>query len=297
MAETLPGNAGIAPVCPPPVAPRLRPGFRLPERTCDCHIHVFGPTDRYPLMARREYTPVEAMLADYRRLMNAYGIDRAILVQPSVYGTDNTLLVATIAEAPERLRGIAVIPPDLAEPGLRDLNRAGVRGVRINRVNPGGLPLSAIDELGRRIAPFGWHVQLHVRPEALSALVAVAERSVVPLVIDHFGLVSPAAAPSDSALAGLLRLLETGSCYVKLSAPYRIVAAATSQASFRPLVERLVATRPDRLLWGTDWPHVAHFEAMPDDGDLAMLTEQWLPTPALRAEVLVANPDRLYWGT
>lgn len=297
MAETPRESTGIAPLCPPPAVPRSRPGFRLPERTCDCHIHVFGPARRYPLTPRREYTPAEAMLLDYRRLMDAYGIGRAVLVQPSVYGIDNTLLVATLAEAPEQLRAVAVIPPDLAEPSLRDLHRAGVRGVRINRVNPGGLPLSAIDDLGRRIAPLGWHIQLQVRPEALPELVAVAERAVVPLVIDHFGLVSPAASPGDSGLASLLRLMETGSSYVKLSAPYRIVAGGTSSASFRPFVERLAATRPDRLLWGTDWPHVACFEAMPDDGDLAMLTEQWLPTPALRAEVLVANPDRLYWAT
>jgi len=290
-------SSPIAPVCPPPTVPRSRPGIRLPDGTCDCHIHVFGPAGRYPLMARRDYTPVEATLDDYRRIMDAYGIGRAVLVQPSVYGTDNTLLVETLAEAPEELRAVAVIPPNSPERRLRDLHRAGVRGVRINRVNAGGLPLSAIDDIGRRIAPLGWHIQLHIDSKELPALAAVAERTVVPLVIDHFGLVSPAAAPNEPALAGLLRLLETGSCYVKLSAPYRIAAAGTALESFCPLVERLAATRPDRLLWGTDWPHVACFEAMPDDGDLAMRIEQWLPTAVLRAEVLVANPHRLYWGT
>ena len=117
----------------------------------------------------------------------------------------------------------------------------------------------------------------------------------MPLVIDHFGMASPAAGPDDPAVATLLRLVERGA-YVKLSAPYRIPPAGASLASFRPLVERLVALRPDRLLWGTDWPHVACWPAMPDDGDLAAATEDWLPTPALRREVLVANPARLYWG-
>jgi predicted TIM-barrel fold metal-dependent hydrolase len=266
----------------------------LPEGTCDTHIHVFGPPGRYPLSAKRDYTPVAASLADYVSVMDAYGIARAVLVQPSVYGIDNTLVLETLALDPDRLRAVVVIPPDLADAELRDLDRAGVRGVRINRRNQGGLPLSAIDALARRIAGFGWHIQLHDDVGETTELVTWAERLAVPLVIDHFGLASPAA-PDNPATLHLLRLVERG-CYVKLSAPYRILPANSAPTTFRSLVERLAAIRPDRLLWGTDWPHVAYWQAMPDDGELAALTEDWLPAPALRRQVLVANPARLYWG-
>jgi predicted TIM-barrel fold metal-dependent hydrolase len=278
-------------LCLRPAEPRARPGFRLPGGTCDCHIHVFAAADRHRLEATRDYTPVEVLLDDYRRLMAAYGIDRAVLIQPSVYGTDNTLVLDALREEPDRLRAVAVIPADLSDGGIAALDRAGVRGVRINRVNPGGLPLAAVAELGRRLARFGWHIQLHVRPEELAALATLASRSPVPLVIDHFGLVPPA----DAMAADLVALVESGSCYVKLSAPYRIAGAAPP--GFRPLVDRLVAARPDRLLWGSDWPHVGCFDAMPDDGDLAIAAAEWLPTAALRHAVFVANPMELYWGS
>ena len=288
--------AGLPPLCLPPAAPRPRPGFRLPQGSCDTHIHVFGAAERCPLVARRDYTPVVASLDDYGRVMDAYGIARAVLVQPSVYGTDNTLLLDTLAIEPERLRGIVVIPPDLSDSRLRELDRAGVRGVRFNRLNQGGLPLSAVDELGRRIARLGWHIQLHVAIEDTPDLPALAARAPVAIVIDHFGLASLAGGPGAPGFVRLLRPLEAGHCYVKLSAPYRLRPTGASLDCLRALVEKLVATRPDRLLWGTDWPHVACWPEMPDDGDLALLTEEWLPTSALRQAVLVTNPACLYWG-
>ena len=271
----------VPPLCLPPAAPRPRPGFRLPEGTCDTHIHVFGPAARYPLAAKRDYTPVEATLADYAGLMDAYGIGRAVLVQPSVYGTDNSLVLDTLARDPERLRAVAVIPPISPRSASATSTApacaacASIAAIRAacrsppSTTSPAASPGSAgtsssMSMSARRPSSSPWR-----------------NAAAVPLVIDHFGLASPAAGPDDPAVVNLLRLVERGA-YVKLSAPYRIPPAGAPLASFRSLVERLAALRPDRLLWGTDWPHVACWPAMPDDGDLAAATEDWLPTPALR---------------
>jgi len=282
--------------CLPPLPPTAVPGIALPPLACDSHCHVFAPQARYPLPAERSYTPAIATLDDYRLLRCTYGIERAVLVQPSVYGTDNSLLLDSLADEPERLRAIAVVPPDLPEGELAALDRAGVRGVRINRRNPGGPPLSAIGELGRRIAPFGWHVQLLVEIERVD-LDDIHRAAGMPLVVDHFGLLDPAKGPDAPAFRRLLRLLEAGLCWVKLSAPHRVCGSTVDYEILSPFVARLVAARPDRLLWATDWPHTECYERVPEDAGLFTLMLRWLPSESLRRQILVDNPTRLHWSS
>jgi 2-pyrone-4,6-dicarboxylate lactonase len=282
--------------CLPPSPPRPVPGLALPAGSCDSHMHVFGPPTRYALRPERSYTPAAAAtLDDYRAVMRTYGIERAVLVQPSVYGTDNGLLLDALAAEPERLRGVAVVPPDLPAAELAILDRAGVRGVRINRRNPGGLPPAAIGDLGRRIAPFGWHVQLFLEIERVD-VGELAEAAGLPVVVDHFGLLHPTLGTDALGFRRLLALLESGQGWVKLSAPHRVCGRLDGYEVLAPFVERLVAVRPDRLLWATDWPHTECYDAVPDDAGLLALMAEWLPAESLRRQVLVENPKQLYWS-
>ena len=257
-------------------------------------MHVFGPAERHPLTSVRSYTPHLLTLDDYRSVMAALGIDRAVLVQPSVYGMDNSLLLDALRQMPERLRGVVVVPPEIGDRDLHALHAAGVRGVRVNRRNPGGLALEDVERLACRIAPLGWHIQLQVELPTAPDLAGLAVRCPVPLVIDHFGFLDPRAGPEDATFNTLLRLLEGGQFWLKLSAPYRIGAGVHPYADLRRFVTALFAHRPDRLLWATDWPHTELWDNMPDDFEL-IEAQSFREMPALqRTQVLVDNPAHLY---
>jgi predicted TIM-barrel fold metal-dependent hydrolase len=282
-----------APTCLPPQAPR-RARAPLPAGTCDTHIHVFGEAAQYPLDPRRNYTPVPATLAQYREVMGACGIERAVLVQPSVYGTDNRSLLEGLREGGEAFRGIAVVEPTIADAELEAMHGLGVRGVRLNVVNPAVLGIDDALALAARTARLGWHLQVHVnlRDAGGAALLeSIAARCPAPLVIDHMGRADPAL-PAPPVL---LRLLEGGTTWVKLSAAYRLSRlGAPHYEDVLPLVRALVAANPDRLLWASDWPHSELFDAPPQDAELVDIVSAWLPDAALRRRVCVDNPARLY---
>lgn len=224
--------------------------------------------------------------------MDVFGIDRAVIVQPSVYGFDNRLLVEVVKGDTTRFRGVAVIDPDSSDDDLIALHAAGIRGIRFNLLHPAGLPLAALTSLAERIRPYGWHIQILGRVAELPELEEIATEIGVPMVFDHFGLVDPGKS-TDIGARRLLRLAETGTCFIKLSAPYRLAGDVQQVQS---LVETLVNTAPHTLLWGTDWPHPEFYDAVPDDKTLVDLVGTWLPTPELRQQVLVDNPLRLYWS-
>ncbi len=285
-----------APLCLPPRAPTRAPDFALPAGTCDCHMHIFGPRADYPLAEARNYTPQLCTLDDYLAMMAHTGIARAVLIQPSVYGTDNRAQLDAMARAPERFRAVVVVPPETGDAELAALHAQGVRGIRVNARNPGGLKLEDVPRLAARIAPFGWHIQLQTSLERLAELDDLLSAVPVPLVVDHFGLPDPRLGTSSAPFVNLLRLLESGRLWLKLSAPYRASRIGAPFDDLLPLVEALVATRPDRLLWASDWPHSELWDAMPDTADLVDLAGRWLPTDALRRQILVENPARLYWA-
>ena len=275
-----------APAClpPRPVSRRLR--LAMPAGACDCHFHVFDPGA--PLVSPRDYTPPPAGLGDWRAMAEATGIARGILVQPSVYGFDNRVLLGALAAEPERLRGVVVIRAETPAEEIGRLHGLGVRGVRFNLGSPGGLPLEALPRVARLVRPWGWHVQVLPRAGSLADIGALAAREGVVVVLDHFGLVR-----SDDAggMAALLRVLDGGGAWVKLSAPYRL-----ADPDAKALVARLTRSHPERLLWGSDWPHVGLRDAMPDDADLADDVLDGLPGDELRRRVLVGNPLELYWS-
>jgi 2-pyrone-4,6-dicarboxylate lactonase len=278
-------------------APR-RPSVALPAQACDVHAHVCGPASRYPLIAERLYTPPEASMADFRHMLDTLGLDRAVLVQPSIYGTDNRAMLDALATDPQRLRGVAVVPFDAPVEQIERLHAAGVRGVRCNIVDlktgKGQLPLDALRALATRIAPFGWHVEFLMHVDEFPDLDRQLAGFPVDVVFGHLGYVPATKGTGVQGFAALLRLMREGRAWVKLTAPYRLTSSSMPYPDTDAFAQALVDAAPGQLLWGSDWPHVYIRTAMPNDGDLFDVFARWVPDPAVRERILVDNPARLY---
>lgn len=286
------------------------PRFRPPSGACDTHVHVFGPAVRYSFEPARTYTPEDALPGQAAAMLATLGIDRVVLVQPSVYGTDNRRLLDALDELGPRARGVAAIAAATPAEEMARLARRGVVGARLNveAAAHGEACSFARDlaSLGVRVAPHGWHVQVHVGPHLLPALEKALVSLPVPVVVDHFGMVPAAAGRQGLAADSLRRLLETGRAWVKLSAPYRIAGSDSDFGAAGNLARMLVSANPERLLWGSDWPHTpphghgvdrdgspAPFRRV-DTGALLDALAEWIPNEADRTRVLVDNPARLY---
>jgi len=287
-----------APDAAPDCAPAQRivrtPRERLPAGTCDCHLHVFGDRARYPLDARRSYTPHVATLEEHRAVMAACGIERAVLVQPSVYGTDNSCMLDALRDAAgegDAYRGVAVPDAAASDEELLAMDALGVRGIRLNVVNPQVLAVDDGIALCTRMRSQGWHLQVHLMlaRDGATTLARLADRVDVPIVVDHFG--RPQAVSALPQL--LLDLVASGRVWVKLSAAYRIARPGREHDDIRPLVDALVAANPARLVWGSDWPHT-ELQATPHDADLVDLLVATLPDAAMLKRVCVDNPASLY---
>ncbi len=287
--------SGPIPVCQgPDPSPRI-PRVPVPAGACDTHAHVFGPADKYALIDDRTYTPPEAPLATYQRLLRILGIERAVLVQPSVYGTDNSAMLDALAEAGKNYRGIAVVDIGVSQKQLKALHKAGVRGIRVNLLYKGGVSLAILDRLANKIKDFGWHVQLLVDVSDCPEFWRIAESLPVDLVIDHMGHMAAQKGVDDPGFQGLLSLVREGRAWVKLSAPYRTTSrGAIPYADTAGLAHALIEAGPDRMIWATDWPHPHVQIAMPNDGDLIDMLAEWAPDEELRQRILVDNPAKLY---
>jgi 2-pyrone-4,6-dicarboxylate lactonase len=286
-------NSPLPGANPSPDSATRRPAVPLPPRTCDCHAHIFGPWDRFPLPAKPTYLPAEVPLPEYLHMLRTLGVARAVLVQPSPYGTNNAALVAALRSGSFPLRGIALIDGATTDAQLEELHAAGVQGIRRHVGADAAKDLAGVPELAERIKRFGWHLQFLLdaarTPDIDRALLALP----VPLVFDHFGMVPAAGGIDSPGFQTLLRLARSDRCWFKLSAPYRISTQAPRYPDVTPFVHALLAAAPDRCVWGTDWPH-PNADFMPNDGDLADLLPAWIPDEALRRKVLVDNPERLY---
>jgi predicted TIM-barrel fold metal-dependent hydrolase len=233
------------------------PGFARLPGACDCHVHVFDP-QRYPLAERRAYTPATATISDLRQFLDALGLSRVVLVQPSPYDTDNRLLLQALAELGERARGVAVIDPTTAAAELKVMHEAGVRGARLNVETVGLANHGAIEHALMRIASvigdLGWHIQIHARLPLVAAVASVLARLPMPVVLDHFAYASPDMTEEREARGVLLQLMKSGKVYVKVSAAHRIGVTGDGQGA-APLVRALIEANPARVVWGSDWPH------------------------------------------
>ena len=284
-----------APLCAgPDPGPRPARRFKVPAGAVDTHAHVIGLPPRYPLVAERSYTAPEASPAAYLAMLDATHIAYGVLVQPSVHGTDNRLLVEALGMQKSRLRGICVVPPDVTDRDLEQLAAAGVVGARLNVLFGGGIGLDAIDTLARRIKPFGWHLQFLMDVREIAAIAGKLAKLPVPWVIDHMGYVPANEAPKNPGFQTMLSLLRDADGWVKLSGAYRVSVTGPPYSDTSPMAEALVVARPDRLVWGSDWPHVSHKGPMPNVGSLLELLADWARDPAMRDRILVGNAHRLY---
>jgi predicted TIM-barrel fold metal-dependent hydrolase len=287
-------NGSEPEVCPGPLLQVNRPLVPVPRGAADCHAHVFGPRERYPYSPKRYYTPPPVFLKDYLAMHNALGVDRGVLVQSAVHGLNNDVILDAITQYPDRLRGIALIDDTFDEGMLERLHHGGVRGFRVNMVAKVGVQLDAARRLADRVAPLGWHVQFLLDVESLPDLDRVLGEFPTEVVIDHMGRPNPARGTDAPGFRGLIRLLQSGRGWAKLSAPYRTSMQDSPYVDMTPFAQALIAAAPDRLVWGTDWPHVTLDTPMPNDGDLLDILAVWAPDPVIRAKILVANPAALY---
>jgi predicted TIM-barrel fold metal-dependent hydrolase len=274
----------------------------MPAGATDCHAHVCGPFARYAYAAERIYTPPDATLAEYRRMLATLGVQRAVLVQPSVYGTDNTAMLEAIAEAGTSMRGVAVVEPGVTVAELKRLHDGGIRGVRVNvvdrRTHRNEIVLDELLPLTHRIADFGWHLEMLLQADAVPGLLDTAAKLPVDLVLGHLGYVhTDKGGASHAGFQDLLRLLDAGRSWVKLTGPYRISAEELPYADVTAMAHALLKVAPERLVWGTDWPHVTMKKRMPNDADIADLLLDWVPDAAKRTAILVDNPQALYGFT
>jgi predicted TIM-barrel fold metal-dependent hydrolase len=276
------------------------PKLKAPPGACDCHAHIFGPFSRYPYSPKRLFTPPDASMASYRSLLKTLGIERAVLVTPSVYGHNNERQLDALAEMQGRWRGVAVVPPDVPEGELDQLHAAGFRGVRINLFAHSGLGLDDVEGIAARIAGRNWHIQLHIDARDLAPLAPRLRKLPVDVVFDHMGHVPASAGVGHPGFQTLLSLMQEGKFWTKLSAPYRLSDEAHPYRDVAPFARALIDAAPDRLVWATDWPHPtvpgsmpARF-VMPNDGDLLDVLGDWTGSAAIQQKILADNPRRLY---
>ncbi|MGP9788332.1 amidohydrolase family protein [Roseinatronobacter sp. NSM] len=282
------------PYHPNPSTPKLV----LPEGACDAHCHVFGPAAQFPFAPERTYTPVDATWATLTELHTKLGLSRTVLVQASCHGTDNSAMLDAIAHSNGTCRGVAMVRRDITDAELHALHEGGVRGIRFNFVTHLGqdADLDAVRDLTARIAPLGWHAVVHFDANRLETLAPVLKSLPVTLVIDHMGRVDASAGLEQPAYQMLLDLMEDPRFWVKVCGAERITRTGPPYDDAVVFAADLVARFPDRVLWGTDWPHPNIKKDMPDDGALVDLLARIAPTPEALKKLLVDNPTRLYWA-
>ncbi|CAB3806970.1 amidohydrolase family protein [Paraburkholderia fynbosensis] len=274
--------------------PLTRPRALPPSGTTDCHFHVFGPADRFPFSPERKFTPEDATSSDYLSICRMLSIDRAVLVQPSVYAFDNHRLMSAAAELPIPTRMVIMAPPEVSAQELEVFWNQGARGIRVIGTLPIGAPLSSLPELAGKLHERQWHIQLLLNPRLLIETEETLRELGCPIVIDHLAHIQCEKGIEQPAFKALLRLMTTGRLWVKLSAPYHLSVHSPLYDDLRPFISRLLDTRADRLLWGSDWPFVNHNNAAPDPADLMDAVLNWLPDETTQRQVLVENPAALY---
>lgn len=269
------------------------PQQRAPALSCDSHFHIFGPYDKFPLSEGRTYNPPPALVPAYLALAEALGLQRMVVVQASVCGTDNAVTLDAIAQfGLDRARGVAVIDDGFDDAALLRLHDQGIRGVRFNMVSGNGTPEDQLEALARRVAPLGWHIQIYADGAKLQAIAPVLAGLPVEVVIDHCGGVMADLGTGHPQFQALLRLLDSGRAWVKVCS-YRASSVGAPFTDVEANVKALVAAAPERCVWGTDWPH-PQMDPVPEAGLLLDQLFAWVPEEAVREKVLVGNAGRLY---
>jgi len=276
--------------------PIVPPATAVPN-ACDTHLHFYD--GRYPAAPTAVLHPHDATPEQYRALQRQLGLDRLVVVQPTTYGLDNSCQLAAMASFGDTARGVMVIGNTTTDDELARLTGLGVRGARFHMLSGGAVPWDALDETAARIAPFGWHIQLQLNGRELAGRREQLLQLPVDIVVDHVGRFMPPVDVDDPCFVTLVDLAESGRCWVKLSAPYEssvepVTDSATDHGDLQPLIDTLVDRVPERLLWGTNWPHPGQ-TVRPSPHVLAAQLAQWVDDAATRRTILVDNPDGLYF--
>jgi predicted TIM-barrel fold metal-dependent hydrolase len=272
-----------------------RPSFAVPAGACDAHVHVFGPAELYPRVPKPHYTLPDGNLEQLQSATAALGIERFVIVQPSFYGTDNRCLLDALEAAGPRARGVAMVEEGVGTEDLRLLHRCGVRALRLDLFLRQSLPTSELADFIRRsvarVQSLAWHVQFYTPGWVVRDLIPFLPEIACDFVIDHMGYMLESDGLTRADFDRLLRAVADGSGWFKLSGPYRL-AKDGNYAKLRPLARAIVEAVPDRVIWGSDWPHIP--EGGRDTGELLNLLADWIPEEAARRRILVDNPARLF---
>jgi 2-pyrone-4,6-dicarboxylate lactonase len=283
---------------PEPDLQTRKPAIKMPAGATDSHSHIFGPREQYPY-ANPYYLPPKVLVEDYLRMLSIVGVERAVFVHAATYGTDNSLVLDVIASAPTRFRAIGLINESTTDTELERLHAGGVRGFRANLVSKIGAQLGEARRLADRVKSLGWHAQFLLDAEEFPEMDKTFGDFPVDVVIDHLGRPIIEQGVGAPGFQALLRLVRNGRAWSKLSAPYRTSRDPLRYRDIVPFAHALIEAAPDRLVWGTDWPHVnmAQGTPMPNDGDLCDQLAVWAPDEETRRKILVDNPARLYGFT
>ena len=285
--------------CLPPDRNPRKPKLALPRGTVDTHVHVFE--QGYALSPARGYNPPDSTLADLKHLHQTLGIDRVVFTQPSVYGVDNAAILdgmaALNAETPNRARAVVAITMDIRDDELAALEARGVRGVRLNTDNKGGMPIAmgAIPELAARIAPFRWHIEFLFPGKDIVELMPTLTVVKVPISIAHFAYQSATSGVRAAGFQALIELMRRGNTWMKISGANRV--SATDMQPYddvKPMAQALIEAAPDRIMWGTDWPRPNKYLVNPNDADLVDAFGDWVADDAMRRRIMVDNPAAFY---
>jgi len=285
-------------LCPPPDPRPKKPQLALPRNACDAVCHVIGPRSRFPFSRDRKYDAPDAPFEDLARLHAVLGFERAALVQASVHGDDNRAMLDALERSGGRYRGVAILDERVSDRELERLDGAGVCGVRFNFVRflGGPPPAASFRRIVERIAPLGWHVALHVGGAELLEHERMLRKLRLPVVIEHMGRVDIAAGQRQKSFQRMLGLMKHDGFWAKIDMGERLSLSGAPYADVVPFAQAIVETAPERVLWGTDWPHPIYQPGrpMPNDGDLVDLFGTYVPDPVLREKILVDNPAKLY---
>lgn len=280
----------------PHIAETLDVSYRLPARACDSHFHIFGPAEKFPFAPDRSYTPADASFEMLRALHERLGIQRGVIVQPNCHGYDMSATIDGLRRGKGQYRAVALVPSDVDMAELRQLDREGVRGVRFNFMPhlAGGPGVDDMLSMARKIASLGWHLCIHTNGATLPGLLPCLKDLPVPYVIDHMGRVDVDQGVEGEAFQALLTLRNAPQAWVKVSGVDRLAGGAAPYTTGHQFVRALLDAMPERILWGTDWPHPNVAGPIPDDAQLLEIFCALCPDEGLREQILVTNPHTLY---
>lgn len=275
-----------------------KPSFRLPAGAVDAHCHVFGPSPAFPFAPERKYTPCNAGKDKLFELRDFLGFERNVIVQATCHGKDNSAMVDACRSAGGKARGIASVAPDIAMRDLEEMHEAGVRGVRFNFVKRlvDATPQEVFLTIAEKIRRLGWHVVVYFEAQDLESLIPFLKKLPTIIVVDHMGRPDVTKGVEHPDFQRFIRLMaENGNIWSKVTCPERLSVQGPPYDDVIPYCAAIADRFPDRVLWGTDWPHPNMKSHMPDDGELVDFIPRFVPDPAVQRKLLVDNPMRLYW--